>query len=136
MEILTFALVTNNTQCVTIPILNDPVIEDDEVFFLQSIDITNLTETTPQTVMITIVDDDGKFYIKHMLIMIRYQFYILVLFVNFLERNFLVTEPAVVEIQIAFLGAVSPFDVNITVEIADFTSATGKLSTLAIIIGS
>lgn len=59
-EILTFALVTNNTQCVTISILNDFVIEDDEVFFLQSIDITNLTETTPQTVMITIVDDDGK----------------------------------------------------------------------------
>ena len=41
-----------------------------------------------------------------------------------------------VEIQIAFLGAVSPFDVNVTVEIADFTSATGKLSTLAIFIRS
>ena len=59
-EILTFALLTNNVQCVIIPILNDPFVEDDEVFFLQSFDITNLTETTPQTVMITIVDDDGK----------------------------------------------------------------------------
>ena len=41
-----------------------------------------------------------------------------------------------VAVQIAFLGAVSPFDVNVTLEIADFTSATGKLSTLPIIIQS
>lgn len=60
-EILAFALVTNYTQCVTIPILNDLVIEGEEVFFLQSIDITNQTETTPQSVMITIVDDDGNY---------------------------------------------------------------------------
>ena len=58
---LIFALVTNNTNCVTIPILNDPIVESDEVFFLQSTD-TNLTETIPQTVMITIVNDDGKLY--------------------------------------------------------------------------
>ena len=58
---LIFALVTNNTNCVTIPILNDPIVESDEVFFLQSID-TNLTETIPQTVMITIVNDDSKLY--------------------------------------------------------------------------
>ena len=50
----------------TISILNDIVIEDEEEFFLQSVDITNLTETTPQTVMIMIVDDDGKDnYDKH-----------------------------------------------------------------------
>ena len=54
-------LVTNNTQCVNIPILDDIVIEDDEEFFLQSID-SNLTETNPQTVTITIVNDDGKIY--------------------------------------------------------------------------
>lgn len=54
-------LVTNNTQCVNIPILDDTVIEDDEEFFLQSID-SNLTETNPQTVTITIVNDDGKIY--------------------------------------------------------------------------
>lgn len=59
LENLTFALVTNNTQCVSIPILNDPFIEDDEVFFLQSID-TNLTETTPQTVTITITNDNSN----------------------------------------------------------------------------
>lgn len=66
-EILTFALVTNDTQCVTITILNDFVIEDEEVFLLQSTDITSLTETTPKTVMIVIVDDDGNFliYDKH-----------------------------------------------------------------------
>ena len=56
---LTFTLVTNNIQCVTIPIINDPIIESDEIFFLQSID-TNLTQTIPQTVMVTIVNDDGK----------------------------------------------------------------------------
>ena len=49
----------------------------------------------------------------------------LVIFASFLETNFQVTEPAVLEIQITFFGAISPFDVNITVEI-DFTSATGK----------
>ena len=59
-ENLTFALVTNNTQCVTIPILNDPFIEDDEVFFLQSVD-TSLTETIPQSVTITITNDDSKY---------------------------------------------------------------------------
>ena len=60
-EILTFALVTNYTQCVSISILDDPFVENEEAFFLQSIN-SNLTETTPQTVMITIVDDDGKIY--------------------------------------------------------------------------
>ena len=61
-------------------------------------------------------------------------FLILVIFASFLETNFQVTEPAVLEIQITFFGAISPFDVNITVEI-DFASATGKqlLTTLAII---
>lgn len=59
-EILTFKLVTSNTQCVNISILNDLIIESDEEFFLQTID-TNLTETTPQTVAITIIDDDGEF---------------------------------------------------------------------------
>ena len=52
-------------------------------------------------------------------------FLILVIFARFLETNFQVTEPAVLEIQITFSGAISPFDVNITVEI-DFASATGK----------
>ena len=51
----------------TISILNDLVIEDEEEFLLQSIDITNLTETTPQIVTIMIVDDDGNLdnYDKH-----------------------------------------------------------------------
>ena len=50
----------------TISILNDLVIEDEEEFLLQSIDITNLTETTPQIVTIMIIDDDGKDnYDKH-----------------------------------------------------------------------
>ena len=55
---LTFALITNDTQCVNIPIVNDPVVENDEVFFLLAID-ANLTDTSPQSVMITITNDDG-----------------------------------------------------------------------------
>ena len=52
-------------------------------------------------------------------------FFFVVFFVNFPQRNFFVTEPAVVEIQIAFSGGVLPFDVNITVEI-DVATASGK----------
>ena len=55
---LTFALITDDTQCVNIMIVDDPIIENDEVFFLRAID-TNLTETSPQNVMITITNDDG-----------------------------------------------------------------------------
>ena len=58
-EILTFALVTNETQCVVIPVLNDPFVEEDEVFLLQSIN-ANLTEITPQSVTITITNDDSN----------------------------------------------------------------------------
>ena len=54
-------------------------------------------------------------------------FLILVIFASFLETRFQVTEPAMVEILITIFGAVSPFDVNITVEI-DFASATGKIN--------
>ena len=42
-----------------IPVLNDPFVENDEVFFLQSIN-TNLTEITPQSVTITITNDDSN----------------------------------------------------------------------------
>ena len=52
-------------------------------------------------------------------------FFFVVVFVNFPQRNFFVTEPAVVEIQIAFSGGVLPFDINVTVEI-DVATATGK----------
>jgi hypothetical protein len=45
--------------------------------------------------------------------------------VVFVETNFRVTEPAVVVIPIMIFGAVSPFDVNITLEI-DAASATGN----------
>jgi hypothetical protein len=45
--------------------------------------------------------------------------------VVFAETTFRVTEPAVVAIPIIIFGAVSPFDVNITVEI-DAASATGN----------
>ena len=44
---------------------------------------------------------------------------------SFIETNFQVTEPAMVEILITFFGAPQPFDANITVEI-DFASATSK----------
>lgn len=40
-------------------------------------------------------------------------------------RNYAVVEPAVVDVQIIFFGAISPFDVNVTVEV-DFASAAGK----------
>ena len=58
-EVLTFALVTNETQCVVIPVLNDPFVEEDEAFLLQSIS-TNLTEIIPQSVTITITNDDSN----------------------------------------------------------------------------
>ena len=70
---LTFALITNDTQCVNILIINDAVVENNETFFLQAMD-TNLTETSPQSVMITITNDDG-ICSQHDCVLQRYRYY-------------------------------------------------------------
>ena len=56
---LDFLLVTNDTQCVFVPILDDPILENDEVFALQGLNSTLIT-SIPPIVPITIEDDDSK----------------------------------------------------------------------------
>lgn len=58
---LNFALVTNLTRCIIIPILDDSVLENDEVFLLNALNNTLVT-VYPPSVPIEIEDDDSKSY--------------------------------------------------------------------------
>ena len=58
-EILSFAVVTGDRQCINISVINDTVLEDDEVFLIQSIN-TSLITPIPSTVPVVVLNDDGK----------------------------------------------------------------------------
>ena len=57
---LTFALVTNDTRCITLSIVADFVLENDEAFFLQTMN-SSLVTSIPPEVTITIQDNDSKY---------------------------------------------------------------------------
>ena len=128
---LDFLLVTNNTQCVSIPILDDSILENDEVFALQGLNST-LIISIPPIVQITIEDNDSKLYA------IRLSIYILILyifvlsffsvaFVGFGASSYSLTEPGMVEVDVTFLGSLS-FPVIILVEV-NSTTASGTTIT-------
>ena len=54
---LTFALVSNFSSCIGISVVNDAVLENDETFFLESMN-TSLVTAIPPSVTITILNDD------------------------------------------------------------------------------
>ena len=56
---LIFALATNSTQCVALSIIDDLVLENDEEFFLQTMNNSLVTSISP-SVAITIEDNDSK----------------------------------------------------------------------------
>ena len=56
---LIFALATNSTQCVALSIIDDLVLENDEEFFLQTMN-NSLVTSIPPAVAITIEDNDSK----------------------------------------------------------------------------
>ncbi len=56
---LTFVLVSNSTSCVYISIVDDAVLENDETFFLESMN-SSLVTAIPPIVTITILNDDCK----------------------------------------------------------------------------
>ena len=53
---------SNSTQCVDIPLVDDSILERDEVFLLESVS-TDLVTAIPSTVNITIQDDDCELLI-------------------------------------------------------------------------
>ena len=75
---LNFALVTNSVQCIIIQLVDDSILEEDETFFLETLN-NSLVTSVPTTVPITIEDDDGIYICissyKHSL----YQKYIITL---------------------------------------------------------
>ena len=58
-EVLEFLLVTNYTQCVTVSVVEDNVLENSEEFLLQA-ENSSLVTPSPSIVTVTIVDDDCK----------------------------------------------------------------------------
>ena len=59
VEELVFTVVTGNRQCINISLIDDMVLENDEMFFIQAIS-TGLVTPTRSSVNITILNDDGK----------------------------------------------------------------------------
>lgn len=57
---LDFAVVTNDTQCIDISLVNDFLLENSEVFLLQSAGNNSLVTLRSSTVVINIEDNDRK----------------------------------------------------------------------------
>ena len=58
---LNFALVTNDVQCITIQIIDDSILEEEETFFLETLNNNSLISAVPTVVLITIRDNDGMY---------------------------------------------------------------------------
>ena len=58
-QVLDFEITTNFTQCVTVTIIDDTVLEMDEVFYLQSMN-SSLAVVTPSAIPIHILNDDSN----------------------------------------------------------------------------
>ena len=120
---LTFTLVSNSTSCVGISLIDDAVLESDETFILESVN-TSLVTAIPQTVIITIVNDDCKLWLsswgKNL-----FHFSTTAAFVSFTNASYDVIEPGTVEVGVVLIGNLS-FPIDITVEVT-FASAICKL---------
>jgi hypothetical protein len=130
-------LVTRKTQCVVIPILDDLFVENDEIFFLQSIN-ANQTETIPQSVTITITNDDSNEVITVSRVYLNYCCYILMLSVavfKFFESSYTSSEdiPAITICLELVEGLLAT---NVTVELKQGTNdimATSKIILLTFV---
>lgn len=115
---------TNNTQCVFVPILDDSVLENDEVFVLQGLNSTLIT-SIPPIVPITIEDDDSKLYAIRLsthIVILMLSFFPVVI-VGFVESSYSSAEPGIVRVGVTLLGSLS-FPVIILVEV-NSTTASG-----------
>ena len=61
---LTFAVVSNFSSCVSIFLVDDAVLENDEAFLLESVN-TSLVTAIPPTVTISITNDDCELIINY-----------------------------------------------------------------------
>ena len=59
MEELSFTVVTGNRQCINIIVVDDTVLENDDVFFIEAIN-TSVITPVQSSVKVTISNDDSK----------------------------------------------------------------------------
>ena len=113
---------SNNTQCVDIPLINDTILESEEVFLLESVSTAQVT-AIPPTVNITIQDDDserlqtlGLMLTISCILISNISYSSTAVLVSFTDKNYDVVEPGTVEVGIELIGSLS-FPIDITVEV-------------------